>query len=600
MRGGEQPERGGLARPGVSPARGGSAAPSNGHQPGPVYAESDLSWLPARGAGIGAAGAPPVASSVSIGDVFGLLRRRIVTLILCVILALGAAFGLLTTATKQYDATAAVKVSPIKGDSDTTINTITETRIVTSTAVAARAARALHFRGSLNDLLAQVTVSSPLNSLLIYVTYTSDRPRDAARGANAFASAYLDYRKSVGEANLNGQADAIAAKIQTLQEKLNSLGKTEPGQSSALQSQIDRLNSSLYDVNTTIVVPGQAVSVAQTPTTPSSPKKTLYLAGGLLVGLILGIAAAVVRDRRDDRLHGAPDLEKSINAPLLATVVTRTRIEDAAAVPALDADSEWRSNAEVDAYRTIATKLRTPITGLGSNIILLARGGAAKEEHTPLNLAAMFARQGIQTALVTTDRGLRHVAELFGDELLPTSLDDSLTAVPEVPNLWVLALGNEHDMDGVIGAKRTEIEVSLNLVEVALLDGVNLDLASSVLALGQLTPAAVVVAIDRRTKHAEIARTVGELAQIGTVPLGGILHVRRLPRFRGRPRKHASRRADEAELKRTRGAHQRREAAETAKAARTAKNAKTAKTAKNAKAAETAETAETAEVPAAD
>jgi succinoglycan biosynthesis transport protein ExoP len=483
------------------------------------------------------------AGTVSSGEIFGMLRRRAVTLLVCFVISLAVAFGAFSSAAKEYDAVSAVKVAPVTAVGDTgatkDISTITESRIVTSTAVAARAAVALRFRGSLDTLLANVTVSSPLNSQLIYITYAAGGPKAAARGANAFAQAYLDYRKSVGEATIADQIRTLTKQVGTLQSQLKALPATAAQRErTALQTEIDRFNGQIYTQSTTVVVPGQVVGVAQAPTAPSSPKKLLYLAGGILGGLIIGVAMAVVRDRRDDSVHGPVDLEDSVGAPALATIPTRRRRTEVPVVPA--STSTVSTGSEVDAYRTVATKLRTPVTGHGSNSFLLVRGGRAREEHAPVNLAAMFARQGVQTALVTTERGLDHVNGFFGDEKVPTSIDEGLAPVPSVPNLWVLSLGPEDEMDSTVSIQRTMIADILNLVDVALLDAVNVELPSSVLALAQLTEAAVVVAVDGRTTHAEIARSIRELGQVGAVPLGGVLYARNRRRLRWTRRRRPS------------------------------------------------------------
>ena len=484
--------------------------------------------------------APPRGGTVSIGDFFSLLRRRIITFLVGVVLCLVAAYVMFQTATKQYEAKSAVKVAPVTaaGDTDAAkdISTITESRIVTSTAVARQAAKILAFSGSSDSLLAHVAVNSPLNSQLIYITYTSTSPRRAADGANAFAAAYLAYRKSVGQSNLTDEAKLLTSRITALASQLRALPANAPSaQRTALQQQIGNLNSRLAAVSTTVVVPGQVVGVAQSPSAPSSPKQMLYIAGGLLLGLIVGIVGAVIRERRDDEVHGISDLERSLGVPVLATVPTRARPND---VPAAAAGtlSVATSPDELDAYRTLATKLRAPAAGNEASSFLLVRGGGAKEEHAPLNLAAMLARQGVQTALVTTDRGLRHAAPLFDDEKLPTSLDEGLTPVPALPNLWLLSLGPEDEVDSTISVQGALIEDMLNLVDVALIDGVNVDLASSSLALSQLTGSAVVLAVNRRTTHSELAASIRELAQVGTRPLGGVLYVRR-GGFAGRSRK---------------------------------------------------------------
>src|SRR3954471_5693733 len=84
------------------------------------------------------------AGAVSSGDILGMLRRRILTLLVCLVIGVAAAFGAFSVAAKEYDAVSAVKVAPVTASGDTgatkDISTITESRIVTSTAVAARAA----------------------------------------------------------------------------------------------------------------------------------------------------------------------------------------------------------------------------------------------------------------------------------------------------------------------------------------------------------------------------------------------------------------------------------------------------------------------------
>ncbi len=512
---------------------------SNGREPGLGPSEE----LSVSGAGPGTSpGAPRSApseraSTVSFGEFFALLRRRFITFAVCFVLCLVAAFALLQLTPKSYDAESAVKVAPVVASGDTgaakDISTITESRIVTSTVVAAHAAQTLNYHGSLDDLLTHVSVSSPLNSQLIYITYSASTPRSAANGANAFANAYLAYRRSVGEGILSDQRKLLTDKITALEQQLTSLGTSGPsGTRSALQSQISSLSGRLYTVGTTVVVPGQVVGVAQRPTAPSSPKSLLYVAGGVLFGLIVGVTAAIVRDRRDDDVHGAIDVEHSIGAPVLAAVRANSPRKgdaepEAGALPAGTLPVGPNGAGEIDAYRTLATKVRIAVAGQGSSSFLLVRGGAAREESAPLNLAAMLARQGLQTALVTTDRGVAQVAALFDDsEQAPQSPDEGLVPVPSVPNLWVLSLGPEEELDSTVSVQRDHIDDVLNLVDVALLDAINLDLSSSTLALGQLTNVAVIAAADRRTKHAELARAIRELAQVDTRPVGGVLYVR--------------------------------------------------------------------------
>lgn len=524
----------------VSPGHISRPSTANGspHEP-EHYPVGESAWpLPAT-ARLVSPPRPPRAT-ISIGEFFAVIRRRILAFLLCFLLCVVAAFGLYRVAAKKYDAQSAVKVAPVTASGDTgaakDISTITESRIVTSTAVAAEARKLLGYPGSPNSLLGHVKVSSPLNSQLIYITYTAGTPKAAANGANAFAQAYLTYRKSVGQANLADKAQLLKGEIAALQAQLRKLpANATSSQRSALQRQIDGLNDQLSAITTTVVVPGQMVGVAQRPSAPSSPKKILYVGAGILLGLIVGAVVAVVRDRRDDGVHGAEDLEQILDAPVLATVAT-TR-PSAGPPVALAAAASGRAE-ELDAYRRTATKLRTPVLGRGASAFLVARGGRGAEELAPMNLAAMFARQNLQTALVTSDAGLKAIETLFGDWKPPRTLEDGLTPVPALPDLWVLALGYEDEIANVISSQRAHIEDLLDLVDIAIIDGVNVALASSPLALAQLSGATVVVASDSRTTHAELHRLVSELHQVGAEPLGSMLFRRR--RFRLRRRRAAA------------------------------------------------------------
>jgi hypothetical protein len=62
---------------------------------------------------------------------------------------------------------------------------------------------------------------------------------------------------------------------------------------------------------------------ATVPTTPDSPQTTLLLGLGLVVGLALGAAAAVVRSRMDTTLHGPDDVRTAWGDADLPSLLSR-------------------------------------------------------------------------------------------------------------------------------------------------------------------------------------------------------------------------------------------------------------------------------------
>jgi capsular polysaccharide biosynthesis protein len=135
---------------------------------------------------------------------------------------------------------------------------------------------------SFADLRARVEATNPPDTSQIDIAVTG---RDAAEAARV--------------------ADAVAEEFGTVVEQLERpAGGTSP-------------------VDLTVTNP------ATVPTTPAAPQTGLLLALGLVVGLALGAAAAVVRSRLDRRLHSAEDVRAAWhgadNVPVLARPAGRAR-----------------------------------------------------------------------------------------------------------------------------------------------------------------------------------------------------------------------------------------------------------------------------------
>lgn len=135
---------------------------------------------------------------------------------------------------------------------------------------------------SFADLRARVEATNPLETSQIDIAVTG---RDAAEAARV--------------------ADAVAEEFGVVVEQLERpAGGTSP-------------------VDLTVTDP------ATVPTSPASPQTGLLLGLGLVVGLALGAAAAVVRSRLDGRLHSAEDVRAAWggtdDVPVLARPAGRAR-----------------------------------------------------------------------------------------------------------------------------------------------------------------------------------------------------------------------------------------------------------------------------------
>ncbi len=154
-----------------------------------------------------------VASSVTISQFVAVLRQRWHVIAAIVALCLLAAGGLLSSTPPTYSARAVVRVTPLTGTADKDISTITESRIATSTSVARRVRTLLKTDRTPAQLVSHVAVSSPLDSQVLAFEYSASSARKAAAGANAFAEAYLAYRRDTKQGELDKQDARISQQI---------------------------------------------------------------------------------------------------------------------------------------------------------------------------------------------------------------------------------------------------------------------------------------------------------------------------------------------------------------------------------------------------
>ncbi|MFC4122201.1 Wzz/FepE/Etk N-terminal domain-containing protein [Nonomuraea zeae] len=276
-----------------------------------------------------------MSSGTDLDEHLALLRRRWLLLVGCVVFGGTAGLALLRLTPPAYTATTQVLVMPVgtqePGNQVTArqrepLNLDTEAQVAQSDVVAARASASLG-----TGLPAQVEVSVPPNSAVLWISVTAAEPAAAAAQSRAYAEAYLSNRRESTLAAMAEQQQAVLAKlkqvntgIDTVLKQLPTLPKGGPERAIALQRQsvLNRQAASLalkYDaLRTVAVTPGTVISQAVPPSAPSSPSLPLYLGTGLMAGLLTGSAAAYLRDRLDRRLRTAADVERLTGLPVLS------------------------------------------------------------------------------------------------------------------------------------------------------------------------------------------------------------------------------------------------------------------------------------------
>jgi capsular exopolysaccharide synthesis family protein len=190
---------------------------------------------------------------------------------------------------------------------------------------------------------------------------------------------------------------------------------------------------------------------------PTRPKKGLYTAIGLLVGLVLGVVAAFIHDSLDDSVTSIQEVENLSGVPVLAGIPSF--VSPSISLPGkrhgaknAERQSYGKSTSEVsEAYRTLRTAILLSHPGKPPRTLLVTSAVPGEGKTTTCyGLGACFAGLGHRVLLIDADMRRpamqRHVnaTDKRGLSNLLTSASnppDCVIEDPNVKNLFILLAG---------------------------------------------------------------------------------------------------------------------------------------------------------------
>jgi capsular polysaccharide biosynthesis protein len=370
---------------------------------------------------------------LELSDYLGVLRRRWVTIVLltCIGIVLGGAYVELVP--PVYTASTLVQVNALSSNANAVggrtaglVNMDNEAQVVKSGTVAARVKTRLHSHMTLIDIDKQISVLVPPNSTFLQISYAGPTAADAARWADAVAKAYLYQRRVSTQALIGTGLQALRDQVAKLRGTVERLklkvaadrhGTASQGSivhdelllndaQAALTSDVTHIDqalplyANLSAPHSTLV--GQIVTPASPPASPTSPRKLLILPGGLAAGLIIGLAWAFLRDRRNRRVHSAQEVERLTREPTLLQVSGQ--------VTGVESARSKTGQAFAELARHISASL-----GGGNHVLAVAAtapgpGGSV----VTANLAAALARTTDETIIVCGDAEQTRLPEMLG------------------------------------------------------------------------------------------------------------------------------------------------------------------------------------------
>jgi capsular exopolysaccharide synthesis family protein len=310
---------------------------------------------------------------VELKDYIRVIRKRwqIIVAVTLVVLA-GAALAT-ELSPKVYEATTQLFVSTsgssdssalLSGSNFTQQRVLSYADVITTPNVLDPVIKTLQLNTTAAKLGAQITATVPLNTVLIEVAVQDTNPRVAAQ-----------------------VADAVGKQFTRTVADLESVSKSQAS-----------------PVKVTVV------STPTVPTTPVSPKPTRNLALGVVLGLLLGLGLALLRDLLDTTIKNERDCAEVTGA----TVIGGIAFDPGAAKSPLLVQADPNS-PRAEAFRTLRTNLQfVDAANHPRSIVFTSSVPSEGKTTTTANLAITMAASGARVCVVEGDLRRPRLLEYMG------------------------------------------------------------------------------------------------------------------------------------------------------------------------------------------
>jgi succinoglycan biosynthesis transport protein ExoP len=270
------------------------------------------------------------------------------------------------------------------------------------------------------------------------------------------------------------------------------------------------------------------IQTATVPNGPSTPVRNTAIAFGGIVGLVLGIALAILLYILDTRIRSVRDIHQITERPLLATVPRRKGKDGALVV------KDFPNSVAGEAFRGLRTNLRFVEVAHNRSFVIAAAAPLDRSHHVAANLAWTLAETGSTVVLVDIDLRQPHVHTTFGlsDDKGVTDIVAGNATMPEVvrsgglDTLSIVSAGtrttNPSELLGSEEMRRfvEQLEASFDFV---IFDGPPLLSYTDTAVVSALTTGAVIVVQAGRSRRRELKESITVLSNVNLQPVGIVL-----------------------------------------------------------------------------
>jgi tyrosine-protein kinase len=286
--------------------------------------------------------------------------------------------------------------------------------------VAARTLRAagVHDR-TVREFLRESSVQTQTNSDLLTFTVTDRDPSLASRLATQYARQYTVYRRQL-------DTGAIQRALTEVNSRISQLGGSGSSTGALYASLIEKQQT----LETMLALQTSNAFVVRTASTAGQvqPRPVRDSALGLLLGIVLGLGLAFLREALDTRVRSADDVAQQLGVPLLARVPApprELRTEDKLVMLAEP------GSVKAEPFRVLRTNLEfVNIEHKAQTIIVTSALEGEGKSTTAANLAVALARAGKHVVLVDLDLRRPYIDRFFGISGSPSLMEVALGLMP--------------------------------------------------------------------------------------------------------------------------------------------------------------------------
>ncbi len=326
-----------------------------------------------------------------------------------------AALLVVVTATKRYDASADLQIQPVPSFStndpfqgltlfrqpaDGSSAAVTAARVFSSPAYSGAFLKTQ--RGGAQH--ATITVTPLSQADIVSLGVSASGAALAAKVANRFASFIVTKRKALFQDGLSQKIAQIRIQMQSIPPQ----ARARSPQYLQLAGTIGELKSFLDQADPTVI----ALTPATTPGAASWPRPTTTIGVAVIVGLLLGIAAAIALEVLNPRFTREEELALEHRLPVLARIprlpprAVESYFLGRAALPR----EAWKG------YRTLRAVLSNAGgngNGFPTSILVTSACPGDGKTLTAVNLAIALSSAGLSVTLVDADLPRPMVGTIF-------------------------------------------------------------------------------------------------------------------------------------------------------------------------------------------